>query len=77
MDEEDIFGIRHPDSGEMGFISVMGALGERTAVGVCLGTRALAEFLELQEAPPGVLTEYPELLLEIPHSAGASPAGAK
>lgn len=47
MDEEDIFGIRHPDSGEMGFISVMGALGERTAVGVCLGTRALAEFLEL------------------------------
>jgi hypothetical protein len=41
MDGEDVFGIRHPDSGEMG------ALGERTAVGVYLGTRALAEFLEL------------------------------
>ena len=66
MDEEDIFGIRHPDSGEMGFVSVMGALGEHTAVGVYLGTRALAGFLELQQASYDILADYPELLLELP-----------
>jgi hypothetical protein len=66
MDEEDIFGIRHPETGVLGFVSVMGALGEHSAVGVYLGTAALAGFLELQQAPHDSLAEYPELLLELP-----------
>lgn len=66
MDEEDIFGVRHPETGDIGFVSVMGALGKHRAVGVYLGPTALAGFLGLQQAPPDVLDEYPELLLEIP-----------
>jgi len=66
MREDDVFGIAHPETGEIGFISVMGALGEHLAVSVYLGASALARFLALQQAPQGVLDEHPELLLEIP-----------
>jgi len=66
LQEDEIFGIAHPDSGQIGFISVMGALGEHLAVSVYLGASALARFLALQQAPRGVLEEHPELLLEIP-----------
>jgi len=66
MNEDDIFGITHPQTGEIGFISVMGALGEHLAVALYLGASSLARFLALQQAPQGVLDEHPELLLEIP-----------
>lgn len=36
------------------------------AVAVYLGAAAFANFLSLQQAPPDILDEYPELLLEIP-----------
>lgn len=67
MNEDDVYGITHPETGEIGFISVMGALGQHMAVAVYLGAPALAKFINLQHTPPGVLDEYPELLLEIPH----------
>jgi hypothetical protein len=66
MKEDDVFGVAHPETGDIGFISVMGALGEHTAVAVYLGASALARFIALQQTPRGVLDEYPELLLEIP-----------
>lgn len=66
MREDEIFGIAHPETGEIGFISVMGARGEHLAVSVYLGASALARFLALQQAPRGVLDEHPEFLLEIP-----------
>lgn len=66
MNEDDVFGITHPETGEIGFISVMGALGQHVAVAVYLGSPAFAKFIALQHAPPDVLDEYPELLLEIP-----------
>jgi hypothetical protein len=66
MQEDDVFGVAHPETAEIGFISVMGALGEHMAVAVYLGASALARFLALQQAPQGVLDEHPELLLEIP-----------
>jgi hypothetical protein len=66
MQEDDIFGVTHPETGEIGFISVLGALGEHLAVSVYLGASALTRFLALQQAPQGVLDEHPELLLEIP-----------
>lgn len=66
MQEDEVFGLRDPESGDLGFVSVMGILGEHPAVAVYLGPRALAEFLDLHRAPPDVLNEYPEYLLEIP-----------
>lgn len=66
MQEDDVFGIAHPETGEIGFISVMGSLGEHFAVAVYLGAAALCKFLSLQHAPPDALEQYPELLLEIP-----------
>lgn len=65
MQEDDIFGVTHPETGETGFVSVMGALGEHLAVSVYIGVSALTRFLALQQAPQGVLDEHPELLLEI------------
>jgi hypothetical protein len=66
MNEADVFGVQDPETRDIGFISVMGALGQHTAVGVYLGAAAFAKFLSLQQAPPDILDEYPELLLEIP-----------
>lgn len=67
MQEDEIFGVAHPETGEIGFISVMGALGQHLAVAVYLGASELARFLALHQAPPGVLDEHPELLLEVRH----------
>jgi hypothetical protein len=66
MREEEVFGVEDPRSGELSFVSVMGTLGEHRAVSVYRGAAALARFLELQDAPPEFLQEYPEALLEIP-----------
>jgi hypothetical protein len=41
MTEGDVFGVQDPDTGELGFVSVMGMLGEHYAVSVYLGTRAV------------------------------------
>jgi hypothetical protein len=66
MQEDDIFGIARPDTGEIGYISVVGASGEHLAVGVYREAPALARVLALRKAPQGVLDAHPELLLEIP-----------
>lgn len=66
MQEDDVFGVAHPETGEIGFVSVMGALGEHLAVGVYIGAAALVKFLSLHHAPSDTLAEYPETLLEIP-----------
>ncbi len=34
MTEVDLFGIEHPVTGELGFVSVMGQLGEHLAIAV-------------------------------------------
>jgi Domain of unknown function (DUF6930) len=66
MNENDVFGVQDPETGDIGFVSVMGALGQHVAVAVYLGAAAFVKFLSLQQAPPDILDEYPELLLEIP-----------
>jgi len=63
MNEVDIFGVENPETGDLGFVSVMGALGEHYAVGVYLGSWALYEFWSLVEAGPKA---PPERILEIP-----------
>jgi hypothetical protein len=66
MDETDVFGVQDPVSGETGYVSIMGALGEHLAVTAYLGTKTLYEFWEFQDEdssywPDGHLLEMPQL----------------
>ncbi len=63
MNETEIFGVQNPETGELGFVSVMGSLGEHLAVAVYLGEEGLAGFWEMQFAGP-YLT--PDLVLNTP-----------
>src|SRR5581483_131688 len=57
MMEDDIFGVQNPETDEIGFVSVMGNLGEHLAA-------ALYKFLELEEDAEDEVE--PQRLLEIP-----------
>ncbi len=48
MNENDIFGVKDPDSDQIGFISVMGALGEHLAMAIYLGAKGLYKFWDFQ-----------------------------
>jgi hypothetical protein len=63
MKESDTFGVQSPETGALGFISVMGMLGEHYAVALYLGGQALYRFWDLENTGP--LTD-PQQLLEIP-----------
>jgi hypothetical protein len=64
MEEADIFGVQDPETGEWGFASVMGVLGEHLAVAVYLGPEGLYSFWAFQQV---AATAPPEALLGIPH----------
>jgi hypothetical protein len=65
MTETDVFGVRSPETGELGCISVMGLLGQHYAVSLYLGSEGIHGFLDLQEmgpfADPGALIQIPQL----------------
>lgn len=65
MEEIDVFGVENPETKEIGFVSVMGTLGEHSAVGVYLGADALYKFWGLQDEdvdPVGLdLLEIPQI----------------
>src|SRR5215218_2201925 len=65
MTETDVFGVRSPETGELGFVSVMGLLGEHYAVNLYLGSEGIHGFLDLQEmgpfADPGDLIQVPQI----------------
>ena len=63
MTETDVFGVQNPETDELGFVSVMGLLGEHYAVAVYLGSEGLYGFWALQDTSP---LGSPERLLEIP-----------
>jgi hypothetical protein len=63
MTEADVFGVKDPQTGETGFVSVMGMLGEHYAVALYPNPRALYGLLALEEARPDI---NPDALLEIP-----------
>ena len=44
MQEEDVFGVRDPESGELGFCSITGELGEHLALIVYQGERGLGSY---------------------------------
>ena len=47
MEETDLIGIENPETSEIGFISVMGSLGEHEAIALYLGAEGLYDFIDL------------------------------
>ncbi len=67
MTEADVFGVQDPETGELGFVSVMGLLGEHYAMSLYLGAEGLYAFWNLQNLGPSVgPSSASEALLEIP-----------
>lgn len=62
MTESDLFGVENPETGELGFVSVMGTLGEHYAIAVYSGPEGLYGFWALYDAGPSAA---PEEVLEI------------
>jgi len=63
MTEDQIFGIRNPETGEIGYASVMGQRGEYLALALYLGPEGLDGFWCMERGgEPG----NPTLLLEVP-----------
>src|SRR5574341_831169 len=65
MEETDLIGIENPDTGEIGFISVMGAVGEYEAVALYLGPEGFHGFIDLQQE------SNPDRLVELTHVQAA------
>lgn len=65
MHESEIFGVQNPETKEIGFVSVMGMLGEHLALGVYLGAEGLYGFWDFQddkhETEPLALFDIPQL----------------
>ncbi|MBC8447934.1 MAG: hypothetical protein H8D78_09305 [Chloroflexi bacterium] len=64
LSEEDLFGVRNPESGQIGYGSIMGALGEHLALAVYPGSEGLEGFWRMQrdtEANPTIILEVPQL----------------
>jgi hypothetical protein len=65
MDESELFGVQHPETGELGFVSIMGMAGEHFAVAVYQGAEGLhgiLDFATSMEMPnPDQLLDIPQL----------------
>lgn len=67
MEESDLIGIEHPETGEIGFISVMGSLGEHDAIALYLGADGFYDFIDLHTDDSSTA----ERVLEIRHLQAA------
>ncbi|MDH7487217.1 MAG: hypothetical protein QHJ81_13185 [Anaerolineae bacterium] len=64
MFEDDLFGVRDPESGQIGYGSIMGALGEHLALALYPGSEGLEGFWRIHtdaEADPAIILEIPQL----------------
>jgi hypothetical protein len=63
LEEDDIFGVQNPETGQIDFVSIMGSLGEHLAIAVYLGEEALYDFwlVHEQQVPPEQILEVPQL----------------
>ena len=66
MEETDLIGIESPETGEIGFISVMGKNGEYEAVALYLGAEGLYGFIDLHEDDASA-----DGVLQVPHVQAA------
>jgi len=63
MNEADFFGLRHPETGELNLVTILGALGEYHSIIIYRGIKGITGFLEIEYARENL---KPEQLLEIP-----------
>jgi hypothetical protein len=63
MEESEMFGVQDPETGALGFVSVMGMAGEHFAVAVYQGAAGLYGILDFAA---GEATTNPQQLLDIP-----------
>jgi hypothetical protein len=63
MYEDEVFGVRNPETGQIGYASIMGNRGEHLALGVYLGSEGLDGFWRMER---GEEEDNPTFLLEIP-----------
>ena len=77
MEEADVFGVRIPGTDRVYFLSVMGALGEWTAISAYRGLEGLSGFYKLHEEgdvlPPETILTVPHLMLSFREREGLSP----
>lgn len=78
MDETDLFGVEEPETKQLGFVSVMGTLGEHRAVAVYQGAKGLYEFLSLESASgdlsPSRFLDMPQVQLSFEKRNALEPA---
>jgi hypothetical protein len=63
MTEDEVFGVRNPETGQIGYVSIMGMRGEHLALGVYLGSEGLDGFWRMER---GEEQDNPTFLLEVP-----------
>lgn len=63
LTEDKVFGIRDPETGQIGYASIMGMRGEHLALGLYLGSEGLDGFWRMER---GEKEDNPTFLLEIP-----------
>ncbi len=63
MEETDVFGVANPETNELGFVSIMGSVGEYEAVAVYLGAEGLYDFIDFEADESAI----PQRLIEMPH----------
>lgn len=63
MDESEIFGVQQPETGALGFVSIMGMAGEHFAIAVYQGAEGLYGILDFATS---VARPDPQQLLDVP-----------
>jgi len=63
MTEDQVFGVRNPETGQIGYASIMGMRGEHLALALYLGDEGLDGFWRMER---GLEQDNPTFLLEIP-----------
>lgn len=51
MEETDVFGVQSPETQEIGYVSIMGQIGEHYGISVYLGAKGLYQFWDLEASP--------------------------
>lgn len=67
MEETDVIGIENPDTREIGFISVMGSVGEYEAVALYLGAEGFHGFIDFEDDDFATV----DRVVELPHLQAA------
>ncbi|MBN1561188.1 hypothetical protein JW998_13120, partial [candidate division KSB1 bacterium] len=49
LEEDDIFALQNPETDQLGFLSIMGSMGEHYSVSVYLGEEGLRKFCDFQQ----------------------------